>query len=385
MQCFFLYFCLETRYTGIQREQQTKENDAMLKKRAAGIDAVRTTAIVFVVTLHAISTSGILDQPGASGWGLALYLRHLTLACVPLFLMLTGYLQNRKTFCAGYYRGIIPLGLSYLVTSVLCVIAHNVQAGGGNGILGAVYSILNFSANAYAWYFEMYIALFLLIPFLNMIYWGIRTRLGKRALLITLVLLTLLPDTLAGFSPYYDGSGSTVALDIFPDFFKSMYPILFYFFGCYIAEFKPKLRGAKKLLALCAPLLPAALVALYTHFRSWYAWYLCNGYQTVTVAITAIAVFLALYDMEPKSIVLRKATESVAVCTFEMYLLSYLWDSVVYHVWDVHTRLSLLIAALLVLVGSFVSAVLLRICLRPIGNVLLQEYDKRIGAKVEKL
>ncbi len=356
----------------------------MTKTRVHGIDVVRTTAIAFVVMLHTISISGILDQPRTLLWGIALYLRHLSIAAVPLFLMLTGYLQNRKTFCAAYYRGMIPVSVSYLVISALCVVAR-VLMGEAISLKAGIYTILNFSANGYAWYFEMYIGLFLLIPFLNMIYRGIRTRGGKHILLLTLILLTLAPDTIAGFSPYYDGSGSTVALNIFPDFFKSMYPITFYFIGCYIAEYKPRLAAAKKLFALAAPLLPAGLVALYTYLRSGYAWYLCNGFQTLTVAATAVLVFTALYDLQISKTVPQKAVEQVALCTFEMYLFSYLWDNLVYTVLKVHAFVPLAFAAILVFVGSFASAFALRVCLRPVCGILQKGYNRLIGSKVEEL
>ena len=359
----------------------------MTKNRLHGIDVVRTTAILFVVILHAVSLSGFIDDTASPMWALALYLRHLSFSCVPLFLMLSGYLQNRKKFCAAYYRGIIPLYLSYIVISVLCAAVHAINEyknGAAVSFGSAVYSILNFSANPYAWYFEMYIGLFLLIPFLNMIYHGIHTRKGKHILLLSLILLTILPDTVAGFSPYY-GVGSGVALDIFPDFFKSLYPVTYYFVGCYIAEFQPKLRGIQKLLALCAPMLPCGLVFLYTNLRGEYAWYMCNGFQTLTAFLTALTVFLALYDLNIKGDFWQKAFEQIALCTFETYLLSYLWDSLVYNVLGLQLQLPLFVTVILVFVCSFGSAVVLRLCLKPIANVLVKGYDKLTCGKVENL
>lgn len=359
----------------------------MTKNRLHGIDAVRTAAITFVVMLHAVSLFGFIEDTTSPMWVLALYLRQLSFACVPLFLMLSGYLQNRKEFCAAYYRGILPLYLSYFVIGVLCTAAHAIygyKSGTAVSFGSAVYSILNFSANQYAWYFEMYIGLFLLIPFLNMIYHGIHTRKGKNILLLSLILLTILPDTVAGFSPYY-GGGSDVTWNIFPDFFKSLYPVTYYFIGCYIAEFQPKLHGCKKLLALCAPLLPCGLVLLYTHLRGQYAWYVCNGFQTLTACLTALAVFLALYDLNIKGGFLQKALEQIALCTFEMYLLSYLWDNLVYNVLGARLQLPLFAAAAVVFICSFGSAFVLRFCLKPISNELVKGYDKLTCGKVEKL
>lgn len=356
----------------------------MNNKRLNGIDAVRTAAILFVIVLHAISLSGILDGARTWQWSLALYIRQLTVSCVPLFLMLSGYLQRKKTFSLSYYRGIIPLYLSYFVISALCMAAYAIVGyAGGNmdlTLVTALYKILNFSANGYAWYFEMYLGLFMLIPFLNMIYGSIGTKRGKLILIGTLAFLTLLPDTIAGFSPYYDGSGSTVALNIIPDFFKAMYPITFYYIGSCIAEFQPKLSRTKKRLAvLAAPLLPAVLIALYTHLRGGYAWYLFNGFQTVTVAITALAVFVALYDLEIRSTALQKGFSTVAICTFEMYLFSYLWDNLLYSVLGLGQKLPTLALVPVVFVGAFLSAFLLRLVLQPISKALMRLSDRWIG------
>ena len=381
-----VYIFRKTRYT-----ESTEFDERMaakkVKNRLHGIDAVRTAAILFVVILHSISLSECIENAASPMWVLALYLRQLSFACVPLFLMLSGYLQNRKKFCAAYYRGIIPLYLSYIVISILCVAAYAIygyKTDAVSGFGGAVYSLLNFSANPYAWYFEMYIGLFLLIPFLNMIYHGIHTRRGKHILLLSLILLTVLPDTAAGLSPYYSGA-SDVTWDIFPDFFKSLYPVTYYFMGCYIAEFQPKLRGGKKLLALCAPLLPCGMVLLYTHLRGQYAWYVCNGFQTLTSCITALAVFLALYDVDIKGRFLQKLLEQIALCSFEMYLLSYLWDNLIYNVIELHLRLPLAFTVILVFLCSFGSAIVLRLCLQPIAKVLMKGYNRLTCGKVEDL
>lgn len=356
----------------------------MEKKRLGGIDAVRTAAILFVIVLHAISLSGILDGERTWQWTVALYVRQFTVSSVPLFLMLSGFLQRKKTFTLAYYKGIIPLYLSYFVISVLCMAAYAVSGAiRGNmdlTFVTAVYKILNFSANGYAWYFEMFLGLFLLIPFLNMVYNAIATKRGKLILVGSLVFLTLLPDTIAGFSPYYDGSGSTVALNIFPDFFKSMYPLTFYYVGCLIAEYKPHLATWKKWVAfLLAPALPTVLIALYTQMRGGYAWYLFNGFQTLAVLLTALAVFLALYDLEIKSVLARKTLAQIALCTFEMYLLSYLWDNLTYTVLNLDARFPLLLLIALVFFAAFLSAFVLRLVLQPIGKGIAKLATRFLG------
>lgn len=354
----------------------------MQKKRLCGLDVVRSFAIIFVVLLHSISLSGVLDGEKGIVWGISLYLRQFCMSCVPLFLILSGYLQKNKRPCISYYLGIIPLCISYVVISAMCIAAYALQ-GYINGNMDitpvtAIYKILDFSANGYSWYFEMYIGLFLLIPFLNLIYTSIETKKGKLVLIATLAFLTLLPDTLSGFAPYYSGK-SSVTLSILPDFFKVLYPVTYYYIGSFIAEYKPIFSVLKRaVLVACAPLIPTALVTAFTVARGGYAWYMLNGFQTLSVAFTAVCIFLALYDTDIENKAIKGTFCLVSLHTFEMYLLSYLWDTLFYSMTDVGAKIPYPIVAALVLVCSFASAYLLMLVLRPLSKSLSRVVGKRL-------
>lgn len=352
----------------------------MEKERQPGLDLVRASAILLVITLHGITMRGTLDGAVTPKWCIAVFLRYLSLGAVPLFLILSGYLQAEKRLSRAYYRGIIPLYLSYFVIAALCMAAEALTAFVGGeampSLLAVLYKILDFSADGYAWYFEMYIGLFLLIPFLNLMYAHIPTRAGKRTLLLSLIFLSLLPETLVSFAPYY--GGGNLNFRVLPDFFDRLYPITFYFVGSYIGEYRPRLRLWQRPLAVFAAAgLPAALCIGYTMSRGAYAWYMMNGFATLTVLGSAAAVFLALYDLPVQNDILRRAASTVSQCTFEMYLLSYLWDQLLY------SRFSLPLPAmiLLVFVASFGSAWLLRLLLRPIRNGCITLYNKLLNVE----
>ena len=353
----------------------------MKNTRLCGPDLVRVFAIMSIVLLHSISYTQSFAEPYNAEWFLYLYLRNLFVASVPLFLMLTGYLQRTKKFTLSYYRGIIPLYVSYFVISAISMVAYAVNGYiTGNMDLTfatALFKIFNFSANGYAWYFEMYLGLFLLIPFLNMLYNGINTSRGKLIMIAILAFLTLLPDTVLGFSPYYNGKGGTLALNVLPDFFKSLYPLTYYYIGSFISEYKPKLSAFKRMvLFFAAPLVPATLIALFSNIRGAYAWYLFNGFQTVTVCVTAVAVFLALYDIDFKNTVLKKGLAIVSSCTFEIYLISYIVDGIAYTQLDIDSNLNTFIVALVVFVTAFFVAFIIRFMLSPINKGMLIVYDK---------
>lgn len=357
----------------------------MKKTRLCGIDIVRIIAISSVILLHAISSVRSFEAPLDMTEVFYLYLRNLAMAAVPLFLLITGYLQKNKTFTLAYYRGIIPVGMSYLVISILSLVTDKINGMVEFNIVTAIIKILDFSANGYAWYFEMYIGLFLIVPFLNMVYRGINTKSGKIALIAILSFLTLFPDTVVGFSPYYDGHGGTIALNIIPDFFKSLYPITYYFIGSFISEYKPKMNFVIRIaLAVAAPLLPTLTILWFSNSRASYAWYLFNGFQTIPVCLTAVAVFLAFYNTDIRFGWIKKGISVVAECAFEMYLVSYIVDNYVYLIRGVEGGKALN-SFLTVLAVSFVAALIIHNVLKPINKLIIWVYDKAIGGSKNEL
>ena len=348
----------------------------MEKKRIAGLDAVRVCASAFVIILHAVSLLGAMNNDILSAkWFCALFLRELSYTCVPLFIILSGYLLKNKKPCISYYKGIIPLYISYALISVFTLAAAALYTKDYSQLdpMNVIYRILNFSANDYSWYFEMYIGLFIAAPFLNIMYRASESRKVKLILIFSLMFLTLLPDTIIGFSPYYDGSGTGAALNILPDFFKQIYPFTYYIIGCYLAEYKPYINKKTRLpLVIAAVLIPLSVTVLYTYARGEYAWYMFNGFQNICVCLSAIAVFVSLYDLEINSAAACFILKHISLCSFEIYLFSYVWDCYIY-------RLSLLpdiIKPLAVFSLSLISALLLRLASASVGKLLSRIFPR---------
>ncbi|MBE6606115.1 MAG: hypothetical protein E7635_03660 [Ruminococcaceae bacterium] len=345
----------------------------MKKGRLAGLDLVRATAIIFVVILHSTTLSGILSgEILTAKWSITVYLRHLTFCSVPLFIMLTGYLQRNKKLSLTYYKGIIPLIVSYTLISIISLLAKTYFDK--SLVLSPAYilrTILDFTANDYAWYFEMYIGLFLMVPFLNYLYNGLNSRRAKLALIFTLSFLTLVPQTLLSFSPAY-GSGN-IELNILPDFFTDLYALTYYFIGAYFAQYKPFSgnRLPKIIAAVLAPCVPALLCFAFSNARGAYAWYMMNGFNTLTVALTGVCIFALLYDADIKFKPIRFCVSGISKATFEIYLLSFIFDLFVYN----KLACALPLKAIIVFSASLACALVLRfILINPINSVLTKIY-----------
>ena len=77
----------------------------------------------------------------------------------------------------------------------------------------------------------MWIGLFLLTPFLNLLYKAIPDQKQKLILVGTLYIMTALPDLLNRYGVH-----------LVPGFWQQCFPLTFYFIGAYIHEYKPTIR-----------------------------------------------------------------------------------------------------------------------------------------------
>lgn len=326
------------------------------KERVLGLDILRTLAIVFVFITHAINIRGVLNVEQLSfKWTIYMIFRFLAMTCVPLFLILTGYLNNKKEISKKYYKGIIPLIFSYVVISIVEIIATAIYTKVPINVPLSIIQILNFSANGYAWYFEMYIGLFLLIPFLNILYDNLPDKKYKQILVGSLAFLTFLPQVAITFK------ACDMWLDVMPDYWQITYPLTYFFIGKCIREFQPKLKLSKRILL---PILSLGFTCLCCYIFSTpdqYAWFTFNKFEALPTALTATFIFLAFYDFNKKIPVAQKIISEISICSFEMYLISSITDKMLYLILDYHMIIMVLItialtyicAKLLILVRDF--------------------------------
>lgn len=296
------------------------------KKRILGLDIIRTIAILCVFITHFIAYRGVLNNnPLSFKWTIYMIIRFFAMSCVPLFLILTGYLNSKKEVSKKYYKGIIPLLFSYIVISILEIILTSIYTKTPIDISKAIVSILNFTANSYAWYFEMYIGLFLLVPFLNILYDNLKSKKEKITLLLSLAFLTFIPQIVKSFK--VDGQ----FLDVVPDYWQIIYPITYFYLGKMIKELKPNLRLIDRIsLLILALIIPCTFCYVFSIPEKTYAWFTFNGFEALTNAFTATAIFLMFYDIEKCNVVIDKIFAEVSVCSFEMYLVSSIVDKYLY-------------------------------------------------------
>ena len=344
----------------------------MEEKYKFGPDLCRAAALVLVVITHGVGLSQAYAYSGMTGAWLGTMAVHvLSHSCVPLFLLLSGYLGGGRSLSLRHYRGVFRLAVPYLLISLLCALELRLFDLGQLSPGGVLAGILDFSLNGYAWYVEMYLGLFLVQPFLNLLWDRIPSRGWKRAFLGILALLTLMPDTMESLLIRWGD------LRILPDYFNVCFPLTYFFLGRYLREHGETMRRRQGPVLLAAGyLVPLGLVILRSYVSGSYAGgYTLNTFGSIFVALCAMGLFLLLTGI-PDGGPLKRPVRLLSKVSYEMYLCSYLFDQILYD----QLRLPFLLTSLLVLLGSFVLALLVRLVSEPLIRLCCRLWDRAIQA-----
>ena len=322
-------------------------NTSIALRRYCGLDVVRCFAILFVIGGHFFLHTSFNDTTFSSVSMFFLgMVQTLMLINVPLFLMLTGYLNINKEVNRKYYRNGIRVIISYLVISIITILFRKYYLGEDLSWFMWVRKILDFSAIPYAWYIEMWIGLFLLTPFLNILWKNIGTRHHKHILLLTLYLLTALPD-------FFNRYGFTLA----PAYWEFTYPVAFFFMGVYIREYNPIIPLKWLVAAIVGICLvnPTINIILFHHRPMLHLIGDSNGLFGMPLAAL---FFLLTYKLDFSNNCVRAMLAKISVLSLDMYLFSWIFDQIIYpfaapYMPDMHS-LSILIYYITVISTIFI-------------------------------
>lgn len=290
------------------------------RKRNLNLDLIRCAALLLVPAMHGIDNTGLYTiQLESAGDMVMMVLRILFTDCIPLYILLTGYLCNRKTPSLHYYLGYVRIYLTYLLCCIPSLLLEYYYKHSLTSISDLVGSVLNFYGNGYAWYIMMYTGLFIMIPFLNMMYHGCATKRQKQLLIAVFFALSILPSFL------------NLRFQIYSIWWRNLYPICYYFTGAYLSEYMPDIKAGKAGSALL--LFLGAYSLFFFFYYKGNGEELMNVYQTSwEVYILGVLTFIFLYKLRLDrlpgwmSAVLIKISD----LTLFIYLLTWIPDGLTY-------------------------------------------------------
>lgn len=308
--------------------------------RNPSLDVLRITAFFLVVSHHFAYASDFIDLPiGGKKMFVMTVVRTVTVCCVPLFIMLTGYLQTNKKPCAAYYRGIVRPAATYVLACGICLAYKVICYDYSANPLSLILRILDFSASDYGWYMEMYFGLFLMIPFLNAAYHAMKSQKQKLLLVASFLILTALPGILntlkfTDISWWAMPSADKSYNKLIPGWWTGMYPVTYYFIGSYLREYPLKLKKRTNIILLG---LSVMLIGLYNFYRLrggtfFYGAFLTNASLFVAVVSVLIFVFIAERNMRSLPPFAVRSLKLVSGWTLAAYLVSQIFDVQLYRI-----------------------------------------------------
>lgn len=310
--------------------------------RVPELDLIRIFALFCVISVHFfLNTEYYYVFLVGGRLYIATLMRTFFMICVPLFLMLSGYLMRHKTATKKYYTKLIRIIGEYVLACLVCMAYRAIKSGGSAADVMKTFflqslGILSFESARYSWYVEMYIGLFLLIPYLNVLYNGLQEKRKKQYLILTMLLLSGIPEVVNSvrFSLPWEMIYNDPAefLTILPDWWTNIYPITYYFLGAYLNEYPLKLSRGKAGLLIAAVIVVAGTYNFVLNAGEAFLYAPWQDHQSLLAVVQSVLVFHFLLRLDLRWI--RPGGQKVLSCLSDLcfcaYLVSYVFDQCIY-------------------------------------------------------
>ena len=274
-----------------------------IKKRNISLDLIRAVAVLAVIGVHFCMNNQYYNIIVSGEVMLIMtYLRTAMMPCVPLFMILSGYLLHEKKLELSFYKKIGKILFFYVVAGIFCILFQIIYINPVYPVKDMIFAFLGFGAAPYGWYIELYLGLFLLIPFLNMIYNSLSSQKQKQWLLLLLFLLTIIPTMTNIFDFYTVGALSNPILSkgyqqILPDFWTGLYPFFYYYVGAYLSEYPCQI---KKRYSFSLYVIFVLLFGTFIYWKNYggrFEWGSYSEWNSLATCSATISLFLFLLQV----------------------------------------------------------------------------------------
>lgn len=331
------------------------------RERTPGLDLLRCLAMLFVVLFHAFLNNKYSAYPqiGFTMWLVGSF-RWITVSCIGLFIMLTGYLQCEKTNVRSCHRSVISVLISYLIASMISIPIVHFIFNQPMSLVQWMKYLVQFSGVYYGWYVIMYICLMLLAPFINVMLKNL-SRKGLFLLSTTLLILTALPGS--------------IPWPLFSSYWRGLYPLSYYVLGALIRRLQPKIPvwlGIACAFAMAFALGTITILSTDLNFSETIQW----GFQDLWIVFIAVCLFISLYRIRISDR-LQKVLSFAAGGCFGACLLSHLLDDWCYRLFPALNMPSrYFLQFILISIPIYLVSLLLGILLQKIVNFIMRYVDR---------
>ena len=304
-------------------------------KRTASLDIARLSALFCVISLHFFLYNGFYGEP-CTGWKMYLLtlLRCSFMVCIPLFLLLTGYLLGGRRFTKKHYLGIDKTLGVYLLCAVICVVMKKYYFEMPEVTW---FNVFDFTGCTYGWYVEMYLGLYLMIPLLNLIWEGLPEKRQRQALVLGSVAVTLLPSVVNVYDWTTPGALADPSLaqryyQLIPRYWTSLYPITYYFIGRYLRDYPVTIKKSVNAAAFALSLAVFGSFAFYQSGTGVFSSGTWQNWESLLLLPCGVLLFLFFVNLNTARLgcLPREVLGTLSDVSFGAYLLSCLFDKMFY-------------------------------------------------------
>lgn len=287
-----------------------------LKSRNTGLDFIRILAMLGIIILHVLGPGGFLavGQLRTPGYWLSWALEIFAYCSVDVFGLLSGYLSCEKRKFSSYR--IIEL----LVTVVFycLVITAAFWLFGKAYVTNSQTWIKALSPHLIEpyWYIICYIALFFLMPYLNLLIDKLTDKSFNKLCLILVLLFSVLPGVFLMDIFHFDNGYSISWL------------IVCYFIGAYMKKSEKKIFEGHELTVFFISSFIVLLIQAFTYFVLGDKIHEIVYYKTVNylfplILLNAIMLvqFFARINLNRTAPKIREVVVALSTVTFDVYLI----------------------------------------------------------------
>ena len=314
------------------------------KKRNFNLDVIRTLALFNLISVHFLLNNNFYqtDVNGIKMY-IAFFFRSCFMTCVPLFLLLTGFLMSKKkTVDKNYYKGLKKILINYVLAILFVYIVRGIYKNESLSILEFLKLTLSYKNSA--WYVNMYIGLFLLIPFLNVINLNIDKK-QKKYLILTFLILSTLPSILNIYNfnsnNWFFCSKLKDGYDILvPNWWTSIYPLTYFFIGAYLADYKINISKLKNILLILLVLICSSSFNYIRSYGGKFEWAIYNEWGSIQNILSSTLTFILIinFNFDKINQNLKNIIIKISNLSFVAYLVHQVFELIVYDLISLKTQ-----------------------------------------------
>ena len=336
-------------------------------KRNINIDIIKVISLLLVIGVHFFLYTKYYSITYSISNSIFIAVRNICMACVPLFIIVTGYLNKNKIWSKKYYLNIGRVYLLYSLAMFILTLVDSKYVVNTTLFKTALINILNYKY--YGWYITMYVGLMLLAPIINIAFKNMNESIRKYAI-INIILAISIPVTLVDL---FSNVRYSILAHILPNWWYYTWPLMYYMIGVAFSYNKNILKdffsNSKILFWITLIISTLAYNFFDIHLES-----VLHVNIFIVIITTCIFSWLLNLDINVNS-KLRPAIIFVSNNTLLTYLLSYIVDNITYPFVNQITNMNMRFSMFpIVVVLNFILTIILVIIVRGLLSILQKIY-----------